>query len=523
MCHNRTNPKKATYSGPKLKCTSRVFYYLHLPNHQPVSAPSLAFSKIFTLLLIRHPKLITMKTTLLFAAALLSFSMAKAQFSENFEGSENSLTSNCWTLSGLNSYTDADVISGNGSLLAMPTANQVTVREILTPALNITNINFNVSFKFRLTDQLNGQATRSIEIGLLDVAGNYTSLQTLSLNSSNPATVVTFNQTFVLASAGVRKLSIRFSGTQGQGNARLIFDDLAVNASAKYGSKTCNSAPVAVNDLYGGLMGTTVSGNIMSNDNEPDGETMTASVVAASPDGTVVLSANGNFTFTPAPGFTGSQTTFTYQLNDGGFSPLNSNVATVTIRFFINIPLPIKLISFDAKYNKPDVIISWATAQEKNFSHFILEQSSDGINFKEVAVIMGSGESDSQKNYSYIDKSQTGKGGLVYYRLKSVDNDNKASNSSVRIIRLNDQVQTLNLITFPNPVANELRITLPGSFQNKKVVYELINTNGQAVRKMETNNSSQTETIGTGNLNSGFYILKVTCEGQNIQQKIIKQ
>ncbi|MES1197937.1 MAG: T9SS type A sorting domain-containing protein [Chitinophagaceae bacterium] len=188
-----------------------------------------------------------------------------------------------------------------------------------------------------------------------------------------------------------------------------------------------------------------------------------------------------------------------------------------------DIILPIKLINFDAKYTKPNVTLNWSTAMETNFSHFVIESGSDGVNFNEAAVIFGAGESYDKKDYSFIDKNTTGKGGLVYYRLKSVDIDGQYTYSSVRIIRLDEEKAGISIITYPNPVTNELRVTIPANWQNKKVTYEVYNSNGQVSKKSETANSSQTENVNVNTLAPGFYIVRVTCEGQTAQQKIIKQ
>lgn len=464
-----------------------------------------------------------MKTTVLLFA--LAFSLtAKAQFSQNFDGSVNTLTGNCWTINSGTGTTDASkVITGTGSILLDPNPSPAATSEISTPALTISNPNLTVAFKYRLSNSLNHSATRIITVGLTDVNGTFTQLAVINLDDNTPTTPISFNQNFVLGSTGARKLTIRFSGDGGDGNARIIFDDLSVNASAKYGTGTCNAAPVAVNDTYSAVNGSVVTGNLVTNDSEPNGESISASVVLTSADGTVVLNSNGSFTFTPSPSFTGAQTTFTYRLQDNGFTPLFSNTATVTINYFANIPLPVKLISFNAKYSKPIAAITWSTAQEMNFSHFVLEQSTDGINFTAIATIFGAGESTTQKDYSYTDRNLAGRNGLVYYRLVSVDLDGKTAISQIRIIKLGDAAQQLSLITYPNPAAQELKITIPASWQNKKVVYEIFSISGQVAKKMETANSSQTETLNISQLNSGLYFVKATCEGETAQQRIVKQ
>jgi Bacterial Ig domain/Secretion system C-terminal sorting domain len=455
--------------------------------------------------------------------SLLSLS-AKAQFSQNFDSGTSGLSGNCWTFNQVNwTNTPGQVITGTGSLYSLPPVSSSGNGDFSTPVLNISSTSLTVSFNYQLTSQLNGSATRTIQVGLLDVNNNFTLLATINLDKFTPLGVQVFSQTFNLTSTGLFKLDIGWAGDHGDGSSRLVFDDLYTNANARYGSGTCNSAAVAVNDIFSGLAGSTISGNVLTNDNEPDGETMTPSIVATSPDGVVVLNSNGSFTFTPNPGFTGSTTTFTYRLNDGGFSPLNSNTATVRINFFANSPLPIKLLNFDAKYNKPNVTLNWSTAMEKNFSHFVIEFSTDGNNFNQVATIFGAGESDSKKDYTYSDKNVADKGGLIYYRLKSVDIDGKSSYSLVRVIRLGEEKQGIVLTTYPNPVTNELRITIPTNWQNKRVTYEMFNSNGQLSKKTESANSSQTENLNVSSLAPGFYVVKVTCDGQSVQQKIVKQ
>jgi hypothetical protein len=80
----------------------------------------------------------------------------------------------------------------------------------------------------------------------------------------------------------------------------------------------------------------------------------------------------------------------------------------------------------------------------------------------------------------------------------------------------------ISILTYPNPVSNELRITIPAQWQNRKVLYEVLNANGQIAKRTETISSSQTESINVSNLSPGFYIVRVNCEGQTAQQKIVK-
>jgi ELWxxDGT repeat protein/VCBS repeat-containing protein len=90
-----------------------------------------------------------------------------------------------------------------------------------------------------------------------------------------------------------------------------------------------NAAPVANNDSYTtiGTLVVTTSNDVLTNDTDANGDNLTASVVQNPPNGTLVFSPTGTFTYTPNSGFTGTDT-FTYRASDG---TTNSNTATVTI------------------------------------------------------------------------------------------------------------------------------------------------------------------------------------------------
>ncbi len=96
-----------------------------------------------------------------------------------------------------------------------------------------------------------------------------------------------------------------------------------------------NDAPIAVNDAYGIVTGgtlTVAAKGVLANDIDPDGDVITAALVAAPTKGTLTLSANGSFVYVSTAGSIGTDT-FTYQASDG---LLLSNIATVTVNILAN-------------------------------------------------------------------------------------------------------------------------------------------------------------------------------------------
>ena len=96
--------------------------------------------------------------------------------------------------------------------------------------------------------------------------------------------------------------------------------------------RAANAAPVAGDDS-----GTVVAGNVLnvpapgvlSNDSDADGDAVVPSVLSGPSNGSVVLNANGSFSYTPDAGFSGTDS-FTYTLDDG-WGGLDTATVTITV------------------------------------------------------------------------------------------------------------------------------------------------------------------------------------------------
>ncbi len=92
-----------------------------------------------------------------------------------------------------------------------------------------------------------------------------------------------------------------------------------------------NDAPVATDDSYvtdeDTILTVDTASGVLANDNDPDGDTLTITLVTDVSSGNLTLNTDGSFTYAPNGDFNG-QDTFTYTVNDG---TVDSSVATVTI------------------------------------------------------------------------------------------------------------------------------------------------------------------------------------------------
>jgi Ca2+-binding RTX toxin-like protein len=96
---------------------------------------------------------------------------------------------------------------------------------------------------------------------------------------------------------------------------------------------TPNEAPIAQDDSFAGDEDTDITGNLLADngngvDSDPDGDTITAvpATLTTATGATVTILASGDFTYTPAIGFNGSDS-FDYTITDGDLT----DTATVSV------------------------------------------------------------------------------------------------------------------------------------------------------------------------------------------------
>jgi hypothetical protein len=113
--------------------------------------------------------------------------------------------------------------------------------------------------------------------------------------------------------------------------------------------------------------------------------------------------------------------------------------------------LPVTLINYTSVTNSDNVTLNWATATETNNHYFIIQRSTDGTNFIDIAKVYGNGNSQTKIYYTYIDEHPIK--GNSYYRLKQVDYDGKSEFHGVVSAQYKgyEDVFTNKLILAPNP------------------------------------------------------------------------
>ena len=203
------------------------------------------------------------------------------------------------------------------------------------------------------------------------------------------------------------------------------------------------------------------------------------------------------------------------RFNDGN----GSNAGHVRV-YNCGVVLPIELLSFEAiPENDNHVKLNWTTSTEINNDFFTLERSTDAVNFEQVKVRQGAGNSNTIIDYVDYDKNPYQ--GTSYYRLKQTDFNGDFSYSNIRSVFFNS-LDIINL--YPNPTQGQLILSV-GSSSNNVITINLIDVLGRTLltEQHEVVEGTTTIRLNIAHLVEGTYVLKAfNNKGSFTKKQLIK-
>jgi len=116
-------------------------------------------------------------------------------------------------------------------------------------------------------------------------------------------------------------------------------------------------------------------------------------------------------------------------------------------------PLAVNFIAPYRAYKvEAGVRIDWTTATESNSSHFDIERSTNGTDFKKIGTVEAQKNSLTVHHYSTLDIQPANE--MNYYRLKQVDLDGKFVYTTILAV----SYRRFEVQFYPNPVGNTLHL-----------------------------------------------------------------
>ena len=191
----------------------------------------------------------------------------------------------------------------------------------------------------------------------------------------------------------------------------------------------------------------------------------------------------------------GNDITLTSTINNG-FSGFAAGITTDI--------LPIHLLHFDANaINNEVVSIDWITAREVDNDYFTVERSLNALDWEEVSIVNGAGNSSILLDYNLIDKNPLN--GISYYRLKQTDFDGEYEYSEIKSVNIKAQIT--DVVLYPNPTSSKVILKGNPSELNEISIYNVLGQNITHI--IQVNKFDDTTVIlDFSELISGVYFVK---------------
>lgn len=176
--------------------------------------------------------------------------------------------------------------------------------------------------------------------------------------------------------------------------------------------------------------------------------------------------------------------------------------------------LPVELLRFNVTKADNYVICTWETASELNCDYFILERSSDGMNFEPYGQMDGAGTSAQVHTYTLYDSSPI-TDGVSYYRLAQYDFDGTINYSEIRSINFS---ASPNVTVIPNPSTGAFRVIAE---HIDLTTLSLNSVLGQQVLPVHVSELEEEVILQFSDLPEGIYFLTYESNRELMTEKII--
>lgn len=197
--------------------------------------------------------------------------------------------------------------------------------------------------------------------------------------------------------------------------------------------------------------------------------------------------------------------------------PLDEGTFTITTS--VGNTLPVTLGTFTARRSNGVNILSWSTEQELNSSHFIIERGTDGRHFTAIGQVVAAGFSNTMRQYTFTDNHPVN--GNNYYRLRTIDKDNKAALSDIRRVR-NEGIADVRI--YPNPVSHLLNVAINADKRTGGQL-QVMDLSGKMIytKNLQLPQGSSIIAVDLDNQAAGTYIIKIQLAEDVIIKKFTKQ
>lgn len=185
------------------------------------------------------------------------------------------------------------------------------------------------------------------------------------------------------------------------------------------------------------------------------------------------------------------------------------------------ILLNTKLVSFSGVKNDVDNLLTWEVQDEKQVDRYVLERSTNGIDFAVLSETVALNNGNSLTNYSYTDVLPGI--GSRYYRLKSLTQDGSFEYSNTVVLSRGDD-NLGGVAIYPNPTKGTFFVEFDADAE-AELTYEIQDIVGQTIKEgtLRTVLGLNKIELDLEDIPTATYVVALTMNDQRIQRKLIKR
>lgn len=185
------------------------------------------------------------------------------------------------------------------------------------------------------------------------------------------------------------------------------------------------------------------------------------------------------------------------------------------------ILLNTKLVTFNGLKEEANNLLTWEVQDEKQVDRYILERSSNGVDFTTLSEVTGRNNGNPTMRYNYTDVLPGL--GSKYYRLKSLAMDGSFEYSNlVALSRGEDDFGGIAI--YPNPTKGTFYVEFDADLE-AALTYEIQDIVGQTIKEgiLKTDVGLNKIELNLDDFPTAAYVVALTLNGQRVQRKLIKQ
>jgi hypothetical protein len=202
--------------------------------------------------------------------------------------------------------------------------------------------------------------------------------------------------------------------------------------------------------LLSGVTLTTFSNNVSNNDTKTSSQYSISALPGQPTRFNIQFHATSNFDAVQL------------DLNAGYVGALTS--IRIYYGFHTLAQLPIELLDFKAEVNEENILLKWNMQKEEQGGYYVVERSSDAVNYKALGSINSKGASHSVVSYELIDAEPIR--GQSYYRLRRYSQPNSFKTLSL----ITAQFASAGFSIFPNPAGDMISFTYSANETDHSVI-----------------------------------------------------